>query len=339
MKRALIIRSGAFGDLILTLPVLSALKNHYDGLSIDMMGDPARLALLKHCGCVDDVLSIDSRDVTPLFTEGGSLSGRLKKRLESYDAILSYLPDPDGRFTDNLRRIASGPVLTGRSRPAEGGRVHMTRVLANALKPLGVDDSVGTPRVDAPLSAASDDLRRLTPEQMLVAIHPGSGGVEKCWPAERFAALIDMLADSGYRPMVTFGPADGAVRRRMLPCITSRDVSIFADRSLVDMAALYARCCAMIGNDSGMTHLAAAAGAPVIALFGPTDPAVWGPRGKGVRILWGNAEIDGDVDRRDWNGPFCPRSLAEIEMATLVRILPGIDTSAEAAENRFKGKG
>ncbi len=64
MKHVLVIRSGAIGDLILTLPVLSALKKHYDGLSIDMMGDPARLSLLKQCGCVENVLPIDGRDFT-----------------------------------------------------------------------------------------------------------------------------------------------------------------------------------------------------------------------------------------------------------------------------------
>ena len=64
MKRVLIIRSGAVGDLVLTLPVLAALKERYDGISIDMMGDPVRLALLKQCGYVDKVLSIDDRDFT-----------------------------------------------------------------------------------------------------------------------------------------------------------------------------------------------------------------------------------------------------------------------------------
>ena len=71
MKRVLIIRSGAVGDLILTLPVLSALKKRYDGLSIDMMGDPDRLSLLKRCGYVDNVLPVDDRKFTPLFAPGG----------------------------------------------------------------------------------------------------------------------------------------------------------------------------------------------------------------------------------------------------------------------------
>ena len=343
MKRVLIVRSGAVGDLVLTLPVLSALKKRYSGLSIDMMGDPVRLSLLKHCGFVDGVLPVDGRDVTPLFVPGepgaapsgfDSKTDRPALRyLRSYDAILSYLPDPDGEFAENLRRFASGPVLTGRSRPPGGPRIHMTRVLMDALKPLGIGTSVDPPRVEVPSSAVPDDVRKLENEQRLIAIHPGSGGAEKCWPAEHYGALIDLLAESGFRPVITFGPADQMVRRRLRPWIENRDVLVFEDRSLVEMAALYARCQAMIGSDSGMTHLATAAGTAVIALFGPTDPAVWGPRGKNVRILWGAEVIEEDVDGINWPGPFRMRSLDDIEAMTLFRTLAGFCSAAGAERN------
>ena len=345
MKRVLIIRSGAVGDLILTLPVLSALKKRYSGLSIDMMGDPVRLSLLKRCGFVDDVLPVDDRRFTPLFappgTQGGTLPGsvprklpdHLIRRLRSYDLILSYLPDPDGVFVENLRRFASGPVLTGQSRPLDGRRIHMTRVLMDALKPLGIETAVDPPRVGVPSSAAPDDVHRLENVHMLVAIHPGSGGADKCWPAENYGELIDLLTESGFRLVITFGPADHLIRSCLLPWIESRDVLVIEDRSLVEVAALYARCRAMIGNDTGMTHLAAAAGTPVIALFGPTDPAVWGPRGKDVRILWGTDVFDGDVDGIKWKGPFRPRSLDDIDARTPFRTLSGIRAAAGSIRN------
>ena len=321
MKRVLIIRSGAVGDLILTLPVLSALKKHYEGLSIDMMGDPVRLALLKHCGYVDNVLSIDDRVFTPLFAPSGAPSGPALHSLQSYEAILSYLPDADGVFEDNLRKSASGPVVTGRSRPADGRRIHMTRVLMDALEPLGVDAIADPPEIDLPLGAAAEDVSNLASDRTPIAIHPGSGGPAKCWPSERFVALIERLVGKGYMPVVTFGPADDTVRRRILPRISDRDVLIVENRPLVDMAVLYARCRAMIGNDSGMTHLAAATGTPVIALFGPTDPAVWGPRGKEVRLLWGDGETDGDVGGLAWQEPFRPRCLSDIDAETPIRLL------------------
>lgn len=352
MKRVLIIRSGAVGDLVLTLPVLSALKKRYCGLSIDMMGDPDRLSLLQHCGYVDKVLPIDGREFTPLFAPGGAPSGSVSqadepalRNLRSYDAILSYLPDPDGVFAENLRRFASGPVLTGRSRPTEGHRIHMTRVLMDALKPLGAGTAVDPPEITLSSSAVPEDVRSrpssaetadaqiLPSDCALVAIHPGSSGSAKCWPAERYVALIEGLVERGYRPVVTFGPADDAVRHRILPRIKGRDVVIAEGLPLLEIAQLYARCRAMIGNDSGMTHLAAALGIPVIALFGPTDPAVWEPRGKEVRILWGTDVFEGDVDGINWKGPFRPRSLDDIEAMTPFRTLSGICATASAERN------
>jgi len=209
----------------------------------------------------------------------------------------------------------------------------MTRVLMDALKPLGIGSSVDPPRVDVPIGTASNVLRELETEQRLVAIHPGSGGVEKCWPAENYGILIDLLAESGFRPMITFGPADHMVRRRILPWIENRDVLVIEDRSIEEVAPRYARCRAMIGNDSGMSHLAAASGTPAIALFGPTDPAVWGPRGKDVRILWGTDVLEGDVDGIIWKGPFRPRSLDGIEALRPFRILAGICAAAGAERN------
>ena len=321
MKRILIIRSGAVGDLILTLPVLSALKKQYDGLSIDMMGNPARLSLLKACGYVENVLSIDSRDMTPLFVENAPLDGPSLQNLRSYDATISYLPDADGIFTNNLRRIAAGPVLTGQAHPVTDHpehtghadrRIHMTHVLMKALTPLGVDPAAEAPSLQTPAYAAMKHGHPPVTDRPLIAVHPGSGGPEKCWPAERFVALIEALAGSGYEPVVTFGPADDVVRNRIVPRIKSHNARIAENLSLVDLAVLLSRCQGMVGNDSGITHLAAAVGTPVIALFGPTDPAVWGPRGTRVRILWGKEMIKEDVGCLTWKKSFIPCSLTDI---------------------------
>ena len=331
MKRILIIRSGAVGDLILTLPVLAALKKRYNGISIDMMGDPVRLSLLKQGGYVDNALSVDDRRFTPLFAPGGTPTGTASEALRFYDAILSYLPDPDGVFAKNLRRFATGPVLTGRTRSSDDRRIHVTRVLMDVLKLLGADTIADLPAIHLPLGAATADIQDLPSDRTLIAIHPGSGGLEKCWPTERYAALIERLIDRGCQPVVTFGPADNTVRRRILPRIRDQDVLIVEDRPLVDMAVLYARCHAMIGNDSGMTHLAAAAGTAAIALFGPTDPAVWGPRGKQARLLWGTGEIETDVGRLTWKEPFRPRSLADIHTEAPIRMLANLGVSVGTA--------
>ena len=337
MKRILIIRSGAVGDLILTLPVLSALKKRYNGLSIDMMGNPARLDLLKQWGYVDNVLSIDSRDMTPLFVENAPLDGPSLQNLRSYDATISYLPDADGIFTKNLRGIAAGPVLTGQSHPVidhtehtghADRRIHMTHVLMKALTPLDVDPVAEIPTLQTPAYEAMKHAHPQVTDRPLIAVHPGSGGAEKCWPVERYADLIDALDDRGYEPVVTFGPADDVVRTRIVPRIKSHNVRIAENLSLVDLAVLFSRCQGMVGNDSGITHLAAAAGTPVIALFGPTDPAVWGPRGKRVSILWGAESIVGDVGETTWTEAFYTRNLTDITLASVMNELTDLESPA-----------
>lgn len=331
MKRVLIIRSGAVGDLILTLPVLSALQKRYGALSVDMMGNPARLALLKQCGYVDNVLSIDSRDMTPLFVENAPLNGPSLQNLRSYDAIVSFLPDSTGVFEENLRGIAACPVLPGQAHPGTDHperRIHMTHVLMKALVPLGVDPVAEAPKLQTPACAEPELAQTPFTDRRLIAVHPGSGGTNKCWPAERYADLIDALDDRGYEPVVTFGPADDGARSRIVPRIKARNVRIAVNPSLVDLALLLSRCQGMVGNDSGITHLAAALGTPVIALFGPTDPAVWGPRGKRVRILWGAESIEGDVGESTWKDAFYVRRLADATLESIMNELTILETPA-----------
>lgn len=166
-------------------------------------------------------------------------------------------------------------------------------------------------RVGAVWSAQGLDV----PSRGVVALHPGSGGAAKCWPAERFAAVARQLAADGWRPMLAAGPADAPAVARVLadlalPATPGRIEApqsaaegehpeagdrprptagfpppVIRDLSVEMLAALLGRCAAYLGNDSGVTHLAALTGCPTLALFGPTDPAVWAPLGPRVRIL------------------------------------------------------
>ena len=121
---------------------------------------------------------------------------------------------------------------------------------------------------------------------IVVALHVGSGGARKNWPAERFAAVADRLAEEGRRVLLVSGPADeaavGAFRHS-----TRNDVVVSDSPSLGHLAALFHASNAYLGNDSGVSHLAAAVGTPTVAIFGPTDPALWAPRGANkVVVLW-----------------------------------------------------
>ena len=120
----------------------------------------------------------------------------------------------------------------------------------------------------------------------VVSLHPGSGSSRKNWPVEQFARLADRVQRSmSAQPLFILGEADAAAARvlsRLAPA-----VPVLANRAVKEVASVLAASRGYVGNDSGITHLAAALGVPVVALFGPTDAAMWGPRGAQVGILQG----------------------------------------------------
>jgi ADP-heptose:LPS heptosyltransferase len=120
----------------------------------------------------------------------------------------------------------------------------------------------------------------------LLAVHPGSGGRQKCWPAASFYAVMRRLhAQLQVSFMIIEGPAEektaGVFQKSLaeLPHMRIRNLELCLVSAILSQSALF------IGNDSGITHMAAALGIPTIAVFGPTDPAVWAPRGKSVSIV------------------------------------------------------
>lgn len=121
-------------------------------------------------------------------------------------------------------------------------------------------------------------------DRNVVAIHPGSGSAKKNWPARRFGTLARRLRDEcGFVPVFIFGEADSDVKSALAGVL--QEFSDLPGCDLLDLASVLSVCRGYVGNDSGITHLAAALGIPAVALFGPTDPAVWGPRGSNVRIV------------------------------------------------------
>ena len=177
--------------------------------------------------------------------------------------------------------------------PAEpsvpGARASRLRAPGVARGPVPRQSPVVVPNTDA-VEGAAALLRDLgcSTEDRIVAIHPGSGGRWKCWPPERFARVIEAVTASGARPILVQGPADEEVVAAVRASITGGQPPVVANIPVQDLAAFLSLCAAYLGNDSGITHLAAAVGAPAVALFGPTDPAVWAPRGRDVTVIRGD---------------------------------------------------
>lgn len=115
-----------------------------------------------------------------------------------------------------------------------------------------------------------------------IILHPGAGAVWKRWPAQRLGAVARTLRERDHDVALLAGPDDAEAVEATLA--HGGPLPVLRSASIRHLAGILSRVRLFVGNDSGVSHLAAAAGAPTIALFGPTDPASWAPLGN-VRVL------------------------------------------------------
>ncbi len=291
VKRILIIRPGALGDLIVTLPTFSAIRHHFPDAHIEIMGYTTFLEITKGRFYADVVSRFDHADNALLFVHNAELPPSLIKKFEGVDLVFSFVSDKEQVFAHNLRKAGVKHIIHREPLPACSENIHITDYLLKSLDSLGLTCQSIIPKVflnNADLCFGEKFIKdaAVDSSKPLIAIHPGSGSRQKCWPVERFAALMFRLSsDMDARFLVTLGPADDKIIEELH--LKIGDTFITANQlPLPHLAAIIAKCSLFIGNDSGVTHLAAAAGTPTIALFGPTDPQIWRPRGEKVTILY-----------------------------------------------------
>jgi hypothetical protein len=248
--RRLLIRPGAIGDVILALPALECLRAR----DTEIWAPSAVLPLLAPLGRAVPLAST-GLDLLEL----GHAPPALLDRLRAFDSIVSWYGAAREEFRAALAGVCPGARLFP-ALPVVGDSGHAADFFLRQARALGACHSDGVPRLRVP--------RR---DGGYAAIQPFSGGRAKNWPLERYRALARRLEQ--HLPVHFCAgptePLDGALR--------------FA--GLDELAAWLAGARLYIGNDSGITHLAAAVGTPAVALFGPTDPRLWAPRGAAVEIV------------------------------------------------------
>ena len=274
-QRALVIRGGALGDFLLTLPVLNALREAAPSSRLEVLAYPGIATLGKTSGLIDDVRSIEYGPLAGFFTRGTVLDPGLRGFFGSFDLILSYLYDPDGVFAENLQNAGAARIITGPHRPGESS--HAIDQLAAPLTALGL-----------PLAGRATRLA-LTPATHgapTIALHPGSGSTAKNWPVEKWRQLAGQLlaANPEVHLAIIGGEADAAAVGALRGLDKAR-VAFWENLPLPELATRLAGTQLYLGHDTGVSHLAAAAGVPSLLLFGPTDPGVWAPPHEQVRVL------------------------------------------------------
>ena len=280
MSRILVIRGGAIGDFLLTLPAIKLLRDSFPQAHLEIMGYQHIIALARMSGYADATRSIEYGPLATFFTRDGELDPELVTYFSRFQQIVSYLFDPDEIFARNLERPGVLDLIVG---PAKlNDQEHAARQLARPLERLAlyVDDP-------APVIMPNEPA---VPNANLWAIHPGSGSATKCWPAERWLTLARALLEQPIAAelLVVGGEADDVALRQMEQLLPNDRVRFARHEPLPVLAGLLQNCGHFIGHDSGISHLAAAVGAPSLLLFGPTDPAIWAPQNPQVRILRSN---------------------------------------------------
>jgi heptosyltransferase-2 len=282
-RSILVIRGGAMGDFLLTLPAIALLRGAFPDCRIEIVGYRHICAVAEGRYYADAVRSIEYAPMAGFFNPRSDLDPALSAYFAGFGQVISYLFDPDGYFEGNLRRCGVKHLLVGD--PRISGGAHAARQLARPLESLALfleDEAARVfPNADD-LAEADRILDGLA--HPLVAIHAGSGSEKKNWPVASWVGVVRKLAGSGATVLAVSGESDSRRTAALKAGFGGRMV-VLENLPLTTLAAVFARCAYFVGHDSGISHLAAAAGTDSLVLFGPTDPDVWAPRNPGVKIL------------------------------------------------------
>lgn len=307
IQRALVIKLRHHGDVLLTSPVFTVLKNHTPHVEIDALVYAETRDMLSGHPMLSELFTVDRRwrkqGIWTHLREERRLLNALRAR--HYDLIVHLTENPRGAW---LAHLLGARYAIARDFGAKRGRLwrasftHLYRVPArrhtvemhlDALRRLGIvpgDEERNLMLV--PGEEAEGSVNALLHKHGIgnhgfVHVHPTSRWLFKCWDADRFAALINALQDKGEFVVITAAPTDA--ERQYVARITTQlrkpVLDLTGQLNLKQLAALTAQAKLFIGVDSVPMHIAAAMQTPVVALFGPSGEFEWGPWQVPARVV------------------------------------------------------
>jgi len=278
--KILVIRGGAIGDFILTLPAISALRGQFPQAHLEVLGYPHIVQLAQAGGLVDRVQSIEARALAGFFARHGDLSEDLCDYFSEFDIIVSYLFDPDQIFQTNVARCTRAQFIAGPHRPNEAAKVHATKVYLQPLERLAIFGADPVPRL------ALDSLKAEGVSVGQVALHPGSGSEKKNWPEEKWADLLRRVIHStALDVLLVGGEAEGERLQRLGAVLPPARVRVAQSLPLVQLGRMLQSSSAFVGHDSGISHLAGALGLRGLVLWGDTVEEIWRPPQERMVVL------------------------------------------------------
>jgi predicted lipopolysaccharide heptosyltransferase III len=301
MKNILVIKLRYIGDVLLATPVLRALREGFPDARLTMAVNRGTEEILKWNPDVNEVIPVDRGDSI------SHLRFLRDLRRRRFDCVIDLT---DGDRSAILSWVTGSPVRVGMNEEhrlrgllytvvteRRAGVVHRIERDLESLRPLGID-----PKSLMPVLRTSQRDDRDAAELLnsieggsgashhagpLVMLQPGARYWFKAWPMERFAELADRLAVRLECRVLIGGDSQEHGLAEAIRAQGRSVPTVVAGRtSLLQHAALLKHCALFVGNDNGPMHMAAALGIPVVALFGPSNPAEWGPRGESVEVIY-----------------------------------------------------
>ncbi|MEN6386840.1 MAG: glycosyltransferase family 9 protein [Phycisphaerales bacterium] len=306
--RGLIIQPGAIGDCVLTLPVAEFIRKTFKIGTLTILGRSQYMLYMPTRSCIDSVRDLDSIDIHKLFVPAKDFelqdADPLIAAFSGYQHIFNFLAGPGSDFEHNLIFTAncsnSVEVTTLLSKPPVDYDDHITKFYIDTilesrrdyiprkpaagiynnkkkyLKPLKSDLSAGREILDS---------YGIKKKYRPAVIHPGSGGIKKCWHIDNFYLLAEELLDRGESVIFLIGPAEQErFSRKMIDRLSVLAPVIF-ETALSRTFQILSCCGCFIGNDSGIAHIAAASGIGTIVCFGASNPAIYAPLGPKTKIF------------------------------------------------------
>ena len=293
MKSALLVRLGGLGDLLAVLPSIQLIRKYRPGCRLTLVGREEYGTLFVETGVVDGLEPAIRPRFARLYSDEGAIPADAASWLDGFDYVWGWMQArrPAG-LEESLERFGTAHRMlvydAGANLPA--GR-YFFRETARSLGPdvsaaAAFDDFVFLPLTEAMIRGGCRlaESRGIGPDSRYVVIHPGAGGAAKRWPLNKFLETAFLLRGDGLAGMFVTGEAEAELQAALAGTSLPPSWSFISRPALKDLAGLLARSALYLGNDSGVTHLAAACGAPVLAVFRNDSALAWKPAGKS-RIL------------------------------------------------------
>lgn len=297
----LIVRTDHLGDMLLTLPMADAIKAAQPAWRVSVLASAANAEAARHHPHVDHV------EVDPLEARGSGLRGvaALARQVRGLGCDAAVVVHPTPRLALAVA-LAGTPIRVGTAYRAYSflfnRRVrqhrrrppwqHESRYNIELLEPLGIAATAPTHlswQVTTEEAATVDALlRKHSVGAPFVVLHPGNAGSAMNWAPAQYADLGGRLASRGARVIVTGGPRETALTAQVAATIGAGACDLGGRLTVPQLAALLQRCALYVGSSTGPTHLAAAVGVPVLALYSPLRsqvPVRWGPLGARVQVM------------------------------------------------------